>query len=555
MVKVVHILGKDKLQKEVEQASFLLSNKKAGYLYLGTASRTKFQGFFINEGIRMFKTLEAIKINGGVTKITNKFSSVVRERGKIVEEFTVPTGHNSFIYELKGYKGELILTLDCREASDEDQWDRFYNVQVSDKQVVVNFEKQNDYGLSFVITGKKIKAEKIREWDSREYELDKRRGSESSREIYKALKLHIDGNTTLVFSAGTDRGTVEKEGDYIFRNVNKLKRKETNSVISKSTIKNKQLRMAYNACLNSLNSLLVDIDHRSGILAGFPWLFKFWTRDELIALKAFGKRNDVKLILNEYLKKIQKTGKLLAREHPTKQGCADGTGWFYKRFGKTDEIVNALQKINLSEEGLVLNKDKETWMDTINRNGARLEIQALYLNMLKVAGKKDDEAEFKEKVKKMFWNKKYLEDGAGDATIRPNAFLAYYIYPELLSHNEWKKCFKHIIPKLWCRWGGISTLDKNSAYFFEECTGEKNDSYHSGDSHFYLNNLAALVMKQVDKKEFAQRIKKIIEASTEEILWKGIVGHHAGLSSVKQLRSEGCRCKAVSAAMFVELLG
>ncbi len=555
MVKLIHQLGKDKVQKAVNEADFLLSNKKGGYLYLGAEPKTKYQGFFISDGIRMFKTLENINLPGEITKVINKFSSVVRERGKVKEEFTLPFGHNSFIYALKGYKGEIVITLDCKESYDDEEWGRFYNVQISDKQVIISFEKQGNYKLTFVITGKKIKAEKIREWEGREYELDEERHSEGTRYIYKALKLHISGDTTLVFSSSTDKGKAVEEGDYVFRNTNKLKRKQTNSLIQKSGIKNKEQRMAHNACLNSLNGLLVDVHDRTGILAGFPWFFQFWSRDEMVSLKAFGKRSEVKLILMENFKRIQEDGRLPNRDPPTTLCSADSIGWFYKRFGKTDkirEVIKAIKDNCSSETGLIINKEMETWMDTISRDGARLEIQAMFLNMLKLAGMKEEEAKFKELVRKVFWNGKYLEDGAGDNTIRPNIFIAHYIYPELLSREEWKKCFKNVLPKLWCKWGGLSTIDQKSPYFHDVSSGENSDSYHSGDSWFYINNMAALAMKVVDKKLFSARIKKIIEASTHEILWGGMVGHHAEISSARQPKSEGCGCQAWSAAMFIE---
>ncbi|MFH1637979.1 MAG: amylo-alpha-1,6-glucosidase [Candidatus Woesearchaeota archaeon] len=558
MVRLIHQLGNDKIQKDVKEADFLLSNKKGGYLYMGENPKTKYHGFFIHGGVRQYKTLENIHLPGEVTRVINKFSSVIRERGKATEEFTLPHGYESFIYDLKGYNGELIITMDCRGAYDNEDWGRFYNVIINDNQVIVNFEKQSNYALTFVITGKKIKAEKIREWEPREYELDKARNAESSRYVYKALKLYIEGDTTLVFSSSTEKDKAIEEGSYVFRNINKLKRKQSNSIICKKGIKNKEQRMAYNACLNSLNGLLVDVNGRTGIFAGFPWFFQFWARDELISLKAFGKKSEVKMILMENFKKLQENGQMPARDPGVPQGCADGVGWFYKRFGKKEKLdvmIKAIKDNYAAETGLINNKDKETWMDSISRDGARIEIQAMFLNMLKLAGLKEEEAAFREKVREVFWNGKWLADGAGDWTIRPNVFIAYYIYPELLSNDEWKRCFRNILPKLWCNWGGISTLDKNSKSFFSESTGQNADSYHSGDSWFYLNNMAALAMRQADKKLFAPRIKKMIEASVYEILWMGIAGHHAELSSAKLLRSEGCRCQAWSAAMFVELMG
>jgi glycogen debranching enzyme len=54
--------------------------------------------------------------------------------------------------------------------------------------------------------------------------------------------------------------------------------------------------------------------------------------------------------------------------------------------------------------------------------------------------------------------------------------------------------------------------------------------------------------------KFNKNIQKIIDASAEEILWKGCVGCHSELSSAKELQSKGCFNQAWSSAMFIELI-
>ena len=60
--------------------------------------------------------------------------------------------------------------------------------------------------------------------------------------------------------------------------------------------------------------------------------------------------------------------------------------------------------------------------------------------------------------------------------------------------------------------------------------------------------------KKREKRKYDFYIDKIIDASSEEILFKGFIGHHAELSSAKELRSEGCLCQTWSSAMFIELI-
>ena len=236
----------------------------------------------------------------------------------------------------------------------------------------------------------------------------------------------------------------------------------------------------------------------------------------------------------------------------------------YEIESSLEKSLYGLLKSN-TKDGYVVNGKLETWMDTEfendNREGIRIEIQALILNMYKLMFElaqnqkyKILESMLKQKVRNKFWNGKILADGLDDFTIRPNIFIAAYVYPELLTNNEWGICFDNALKSLWLEWGGLSTIDKNNPLFTDTSTGEDIKSYHRGDSWFWINNLSAIVLNKINKNKFNKQIKKIIEASTEEILWKGCIGCHSELSSAKELRSEGTFNQAWSCAMFIEMV-
>jgi glycogen debranching enzyme len=218
-----------------------------------------------------------------------------------------------------------------------------------------------------------------------------------------------------------------------------------------------------------------------------------------------------------------------------------------------------------TKDAFETNSAKETWMDTDfngdNREGIRIEMQALRLNMYKLMFELTQNQKYrilenllKSKIRQHFWNGKILADGLNDFTIRPNVFIAAYAYHELLSEGEWEECFENALKALWLDWGGLSTIDKNNLLFCEFNTGEDSRSYHRGDSWFWINNLAALMLNSVNKDKFKSQIKKIIDASTEEILWKGCIGCHSEISSAKELTSKGCFSQAWSNAMYAEMV-
>ena len=170
------------------------------------------------------------------------------------------------------------------------------------------------------------------------------------------------------------------------------------------------------------------------------------------------------------------------------------------------------------------------------------------------------EKEHKQRVREEFFKDGILYDTVysgvvdNDNTIRPNVFLAYYVYPGLLTQNEWKQVFDSALKELWLDWGGLSTISHNSPLFKPEYTGQDDLSYHNGDSWYYINNYAAIVMHRLDKKYYSKQIKRILEASKEEMLFSGFIGCCAELSSAKYMKSEGCLSQAWSAASFIELI-
>ncbi|MBW2989660.1 hypothetical protein KY358_05075 [Candidatus Woesearchaeota archaeon] len=601
-MEIEHSLDKMRMKKSIRgDAGFLLTNKRGGYLSLGIKSR--YGGLFFNVNNRVLKIIEEIRISGKTRGIKNSLWNIERKKGRITESFFMPLHNNSLVYELDKHT-HIDLLLDIREPYDNSEWGRNYEVFVEDRKIIVKFTKKPDardgektgqegYTVYLVIEGDdSLHYKKIGGWVKKDYDFDRKRASlPFERYVYDAMKLV---SKKIVFSVSENKEAALKNAEMVLHSLSKLKEMQkkyhdVNPKCSLKKIRDKEVRFAFRCAVNSLDGLLVETNGDTGIYAGLPWFFQVWSRDEAISLRAMMLEDEFsvsKKILLKQLKNIGSEGRLPNRPPPIKTGSADAIGWHNKRWGDLIRILSEkklLQKYfnkgeteaisrrlefsskeevkNYSHGGLASNQGSETWMDSISREGCRIEIQALRLNtyslLSKLTGNKlyrEMEADMKKKVREMFWNGDYLNDGADDSTIRPNIFIAAYIYPELLAKEEWEKCFKNILPKLWLSWGGLSTIEKKGPLFHNTYSGEDPKSYHSGDSWFWINNLAAIVLFRTDKKKFKDYINKIIKASSKEILWGDMVGHHAELSSAKGLRSEGCLCQAWSSAMYTELI-
>ncbi len=596
-MKIKHCWNKNKIEKEIDDVlGFLLTNNNGDYFSLGGKPSSRYQGWFLNpfelKEKKLFKVIEDIEIKSSpkILEISNHFWSIERKREKIIEKFFLPSCYHSLIYELSE-PSEIELFLDIKESYDNQEEGRFYEIFKNEDVVLIKCQNKEDI-FYLAIKSDILNYSEIKEWTLRYYQLDKKRNSfPFERYVYQALKIKAQ---KIVFSVAPEKDKAIKEVKEVFKKreglkelareeIKKLfKNKESKKIIFKKNI-SEEIKMAYLCVQNSLKGLIILQNNLSGFYAGLPWSFQFWSRDEAISLKALKKINPslAKKILFDLLGKIKEDGKMpniLFRETPfLYKENIDASGWIFQRIaefkknyfkkGEIKKISQSLEKTieGLSEhhckEGFIIGEAKETWMDTQEREGARIEIQALLLNLYNLAYQLTQkekyfqlEKSFKKKVREKFWNGEILADGIDDFTIRPNIFLVAYIYPQLLTKKEWLRCFENVLSKLYLEWGGLSTIDKKDFRFTPQSTGEDIKSYHNGDSWFWINNLAALVLARFNKKKFKKYIEKILEASAKEILWLGVISHHSELSSANRLESGGCWVQAWSNALYLELI-
>ncbi len=562
-----------------DSSSVLLGNHQGGFAWLSAHPESRYQGVFFRLGNDVFKTIVDFGINSRLKEAQNLLWGVRRNYDGLSQRIVMPYGENALLVKLSPSAG-VDLLLDCKMIDDNREWGRHYEIKKEKDCIVVSYKKRNDrrdagddkseYDLHLAVAGD-VDFSSKQEWVEQHYAFDESRKSQPySRWVFNAGVL---SGEEFVISAALNRNKAIMDAKRILKSRNSLLNKQADSAAKTARVKAqmpKPVGLAYQCACNSLYSLSVDDE---GLYAGIPWFYQFWVRDEAVscnAVRSIGQETLAKNILKRHLSAFSKKQMPLAYgEHSLR--TADGPGWVALRyfqnadlFSKIDQkkanllLKNAFGVIKKSvSNGLVMNGPLETWMDTSAgkdvRDGARIEIQALTLALAKGLGEKEFCQTLEQRVRETFWNGSYLYDGLNDSTIRPNVFIAAYAYPDLLSREQWEKCFDTVLPKLWLAWGGLSSIDVNHELFTDHYTGQDNVSYHRGDSWFWLNNLAALVLYRTNAAKYKPFIEKIVEASSHEILELGAVGHHAELSSARALSSHGCVSQAWSSAMFIEL--
>ncbi len=655
---ITHSIKKKEIHKNISDTlnnslSLFMLNRRGHYLSLPVQPKddvTNFNGWFNvfenNDTYSLYKSIDNIYLNKTVTQIVNNFTQISRLSSDTTETFTLVK--NGLIYEVDSYSEYIYLDLDFREIFDTNDVGRIYSIYKQNNYIIVEYTKYTDSSLknifqkAYLVIKGAAEYGLINTWSSKNYKYDSMRKNMSNFYIYNALKIPCYKNIKLYFAFSFDKDLAIQKVEDIYLSKETIDQSNENYVDGVLSLKNDLSQIsglstafAYTNCVHAMDNLSMQLSigykRITGMWAGLPWFFQYWSRDELISVQSLllEHRYDYsKELLMKYLSEIMPDGRLSNRYPTADLGTADSIGWLFKRLQdflflceKRNNFNNyfTLFDLNLirerlkfsikmilkehSKDGLILNDKQETWIDTFNlneydkdyREGFRIEIQALFLNMLKLLNmlenylankyvKKNDkmikvvtsdlntdliEKNMKELVRNTFLkkidNKIYLNDGYNSPlseVVRPNVFLAHYIYPDLLSSEEWQNVFDNVLPKLWCEWdidakttsGGLSTIDKSHYLYKDTYTGLTNESYHRGDSWFWINNVAAIAMYRLDKNKYDSYIRKIVSSSSYDILYSGFIGYASELTSSGCFKSGGCLCQTWSIATFIELI-
>jgi glycogen debranching enzyme len=428
-------------------------------------------------------------------------------------------------------------------------------------------------------------------WREVQYSYDARRGTHSTPWVYDLCSVTGRGCVCIATAQSPESA-----------------RRTALEIFSRKTTLLHELSSAYQKSLPMLPAkelltfrALESLHTRTGIVAGLPWFFQEWSRDELIAvggMLAAKRYSDVINILDKWFSVIQHDGTLPAIYPDKGLPSADGSGWLGKRtrdllLKLSDEnIMHLLKPDTIAEwrdatgriiddcrsrfkDGLIWTAYDTTWMDTSfsddGRAGARIEIQALFLalfdahvhlcTMTKTPVDKDRAAVAKAILdavhQKLYVGGKLYDglhaDGSLDVAVRPNIFIAWYVAPKLFSQSEWKLIFDIALAELWLPWGGLSSIGIHDSNFHDSYTGENVASYHRGDSWYFVNNMAAQALFAVDPEYYNECVHHIFSASMDDFLAQGFAGHCSELSSAKSQDAAGCYAQAWSVSTLLEL--
>lgn len=553
---------------------------------------------------RIFKS----KFTESLVEVEGEKSTEIKNDSIITSDKFYLGQNGGFIYHISNFEGKILVNLDMRGANDFDKWGRDYKIKSENGIIFVEYTKKSDdnseYKLYLGIKASNFLCDLVENWEERTYSYSKKRGSLDTLYIYNLLNAKINGNKKIIFGAGFSKEEVVSQINLLEFHEDELTGldfEKQEELIDKHEFNKpilEEANIAYKLSVNSIYNLYKSNLKNKGFFAGFPWFSQVWSRDDLVSLRSLinlGENNLVKERLFNYLKHInENTGEIKRIETNDSLSSPDAVFWLAKRIedfifeldsnNKLEEVLNLgeikyiFDKLSVafnniittywdSNQELLKVKKGDSWMDTIDVEfPIDIQVQLLeFASSLSVLAtiydNKEDAKKFEdfEELLRIRIRTGYFRNGKlycelNSDLINSNIFLAYYLYPDLLLQKDWENVIDYALKELRTIWGGISSVSKNHSNFKEEYSGENNLSYHMGDVWFWINNIAAICMYDLNEKKYRTNITKILSSSTRDILKFGAIGYSSEISSSINQKSEGCFAQTWSTATYIEMI-
>lgn len=591
----VHRAGPHTVQKELKDTPrFILTNARGSFLQWNEQPTSRYDGLFVRLDGTLARTLARITHDAAspVRRAVNHFSHIELERTNgLTERYFLHPEKNALVWDASEPVW-VSVEVDGKELFNNEEWERFYTVSEESHTLTIEFTKRKNGvpALHFymAIAGGAFTFELPNKWISYDHTRDQeRRDPPYSRFVFQAA--HVKGKR-FAFAVAKEKHEAQHMAEDVYKHADVLMRDHARATdryfsVHDKPIKNSEVRVARLAALHSLVGMSV-YDSKGipeGMWAGLPWLAQFWMRDFALSTNQLDPVFALSLVRRS-LKTYQESGTIPSCAASLCMPYADTEGMLFlsasllrakglltrdDEAALKDACVHFVDIVlpRRMKGGFVWSGPKETWMDSeyqgSARAGVRIEIQALAVKALELAYELTSDRRYMKRrdellraVRASFWDGERLLDGLSDTTQRPNAFLAYHIAPNLLFSHEWVKAFDHALKALWLTWGGLATIPSNHPLFCGRDRGcvDPNQSYHHGNSWFFINNIAVSALFQVDSRRFKTHIDALLASATRDILWEGALGHASEVSSADRFSPGGCSAQSWSAATYCDAL-
>ena len=491
---------------------------------------------------------------GGV--VLRKERVLVEKEQQLLIKYTLEDAHSPTILRFRPF-------LAFRNVHELSKANLYANTRYTEIGNGIKLKLYDGYPFLHMQFSKEMEFIPAPEWQyGIEYPKEQNRGYEYKEDLFVPgyFELPIKKGESIIFSASTSE-TVSAS----------FKKKFTNEV-KKRTPRDTFL----GSLTNSAQQFFVKKNHRSDIMAGFPW-YSGISRQTFIALPGLTlDLNDLETCENVLDTQLEFLNNGLFPKFPAKTGTfydsIDAPLWFFwavqqyyrqirdskKIWGKygpkMKSILSAYKSgtdfnIHMLENGMIYGKTENvalTWMDAyvagkpvVQRGGMPVEVNALWYNALSLTlelAEAEDDQEFINEWKdlpsivansfvELYWSesRQYLADCIdGDSTdwsIRPNMLIAAALEFSPLDREKQKAILSTVKRELLTP-RGLRTLSPRDPRYEGICQGnnqERELTIHQGTAWPWFISFFVESYLRIHKRGGLPFVKKMIEGFEEEM--------------------------------------
>jgi predicted glycogen debranching enzyme len=526
--------------EEVLNKCYLLSGKKAFFhRFCDSGFKTKWTGLW--SGSRKFLDYFALKVNeewlspkncvevdfnGSSFTHIYKLNGIEAREKLFVSEEAKSLVCNFSIKSKEKLKISVEVGVNIRDR--EENWhDRKYEVKKGGI-ILVNSEKGSlAFGISkpFELSGQ----ERYRDHFPGELERCFIPGIIS-------FEIEPEEEFSIVFACGKDEAEAVCNFTYTKNSLVEMKKEPEKFLASNLKTGIKEIDEIFKKSVFGLEKLKVEAEAGFGYVAGFPWFIQFWGRDlgwTIPAIVDYGNFEDAKKTLMTLMRFQSREGEIpnfISLDGSPTYGSIDATPlWiislthYIQNSGDLEFLKESKKNIlkafgwcmSKTDDGLLEAGKRETWMDTLDRDGKPIEVQAIWheclLSLKKLSEILGEELidfsyveEVKEKIER-FWN----------------ASSSFYFDRMKWKFKDERKTVNSIFPVLFkISRNPLKVLEKIESEEFTSPFGvrsiSKDDSsfnplgYHTGSVWSWITGLVACIEFEYGRPEKGLEYLKVL---------------------------------------------
>ncbi|HII71485.1 TPA: hypothetical protein HA265_01895 [Candidatus Woesearchaeota archaeon] len=527
-MKITHKLKEHMIEKEVNDStplSFFSSNKIGGMFFFDV-NKDRMQ-YFASIAGKPFKIIHDIDVDSGVKEVHNQFHSLRVKRESHEHEFFAPFFMNALVIK-SGKDSPYTIHFEPKHLASDSRLTHTHYVK--EGRVLLKSES-DDHSVYIVLQGDNLK-----------YDC-KKSGDRHS------LGILAD---KLVIAAADNEEDAILTANHISRNESKLKGLQESYVVPALKLNDPHKALAYACVLNGTDHMFLQSEDRKTMVP-IPHFSDVTHPHPSFAAHALLMEGEFGTVKNTILRELDMPsaerfhesawpvlmlGRLLDRLCSEKK--------LYNYFS-TEEIKSIASKVayltNLTEQEHFTDEKSKT--HTLEVKSMMLLMHNLAYALTKMHRYSKAEGKLKEDAAKLLFDVKQRLHEKMSREDAKSIFLSSYVYPKLVSEEEWRSCFDLTLERMH---GDFRTLHSK-----ENQKGEEELELEL----FGLMSLAATVLSRFGKDQYSRPIADIVDSAVKEVLFKGVIGRPSSGFSMDADPERGLLVKnthMANNALFLEMI-